>query len=263
MIASIPIGRYIDTGSLVHSLDARTKIACLVLAVAACISVNSAVSFGAMALTLLAAVSLSRLRLKVALGSLRLLLVLFGASVLLNFLFWQPAAEPRLFALPRPHIEGLIRGALVGARLILMVSFVNLFLLSTTPGECGDGVSYFLTPLRVLGKGYRNVALVFMIALRFVPLMFTEGRRILMAQRARGMETRGVLTARVKDLAALVVPMFRGVLRRADELSVALDMRCYDCARPGRSAFASKFGWTDAVAIFAVACVFVLVRFVF
>lgn len=266
MLPVSPIGRYIETDSAVHALDARTKSVCVLLAVVACLSIHSAWSLAMVVAFFLLAVVSAKMRLSVAIGSVRLALFLVALAALLNFVFWQPegaGAVTNSFLLrPRPHLAGLGHGVFVGLRLVLMVSFVNLFLLSTPPSECGEAVTFFVSPLRRVVRSVAAVPLVVMIALRFVPLVMAEGNRILAAQRSRGMASGQKLTGRIKELRPLVVPLFRSVLRRADELSVALDVRCFDPYQLRRSAFGRRFGWRDASALVCSVCVLGLVRLV-
>jgi len=261
-----PIGRYIETDSAVHALDARTKSVCVLLAIVACLSIGSAWSLAMVVAFFLLAVASARTRLSVAIGSVRLALFLVGLAAMLNLLFWRPeaagAAVSTFWLRPRPHLAGLGHGVFVGLRLVLMVSFVNLFLLSTAPDECGEAVTFFVYPLRRVARGVAAVPLVVMIALRFIPLVVAEGNRILAAQRSRGMASGQRLSGRVKELRPLIVPLFRSVLRRADELSVALEVRCFDPYRVRRSAFGGRLGWGDASALVCSVCVLGLVRLV-
>ncbi|MBN1504949.1 MAG: energy-coupling factor transporter transmembrane protein EcfT [Candidatus Eisenbacteria bacterium] len=269
MLPVSPIGRYMEADSVVHSLDARTKSVCVLLAIVACLSIGSAWSLAMVVAFFFLAVASAGTRLTAAIGSVRLALFLVAVAAIFNFLFWRPdgvgeaAGAARSFVLtPRPRLEGLSHGVLVGLRLVLMVSFVNLFLLSTPPSECGEAVGYFVRPLRRIARSVAVVPLVVMIALRFIPLVVAEGNRILAAQRSRGMSSGRKLAGRVRELKALVVPLFRSVLRRADELSVALDVRCFDPYKFQRSAFGRRLGWGDASALACSACVLGLVRLV-
>ena len=264
-----PIGRYIETDSAVHSLDARTKSVCVLLAIVACLSIGSAWSLAMVVAFFLLAVASAKTRLSVAIGSIRLALFLVALAAALNFLFWRPegaetasGAASAFVLKPQPHLAGLAHGVFVGLRLVLMVSFVNLFLLSTPPSDCGEAVSFFVYPLRKIVRGVAAVPLVVMIALRFIPLVVAEGNRILAAQRSRGMVSGQRMAGRIRELRPLVVPLFRSVLRRADELSVALDVRCFDPYQSRTSAFGRRFGWSDASALACSVCVLGLVRLV-
>lgn len=256
------IGRYIETNSFVHSLDARAKGICLLLFLGACLSIHSLWSLSLVVVMFALAILLSKLRPLVAIGSVRMLLLLLGMATLLNFIFWRPDVSGDWFVAPRPQLAGLVRGAWVGARLVLMVSFMNLFIISTPPDECTEGAVFFLGPFRRFVRGVAGVPLVVMIALGFVPLVMAEGNRILMAQRSRGMRSERRLTARVRELRPLVVPLFRSILRRADELSVALEVRCFDPFQTRRGVFVRGLGARDAVALICSVCVFGLVRFI-
>ena len=260
MLPQSPIGRYVETSSVVHSLDARAKSVCLLLLLPACLSIHSLWSLGLVTLTFLLVVALSALRFGIAVGSLRLLLLFVGLAMAFNFVFWQPGASAGLFVMPHPQLAGLVKGAWVGARLVLMVSFVNLFLLSTPPEECAEAVAFFLSPLKRVVRGVAAVPLVVLIALRFVPLVAAEGNRIMMAQRARGMRAERKLAGRIRELRPVVVPLFRSILLRSEQLSVALEVRCFDPSRPRKSAFARNFSLRDITALFCSGCVLGLVR---
>lgn len=259
MLPQSAIGRYVETSSVIHSLDARAKSVCLVLLILACLSFHSLWSLGLVLGLLFVAVALSGLSLRMAVGSVRLLFLFLILAMVFNFVFWQPENSTGLFVVPHPHLAGLVRGAWVGARLVLMVSFVNLFLLSTAPEECAEAASFFLFPVKRILRGASGVPIVVMIALGFVPLVLAEGNRIMTAQRARGMRMERRLTGRIRELRPVVVPLFRSIILRADQLSVALEVRCFDPSRPRRSAFARSFGTRDVAALFCSACVFGLV----
>ena len=260
MLPQSAIGRYVETGSVVHSLDARAKSVCLLLLILACLSFHSLWSLGLVLAFFLAAVALSGLSLRIAIGSARLLLLFLILAMVFNFVFWQPENSTGLFVVPHPQLAGLVRGAWVGARLVLMVSFVNLFLLSTAPEECAEAVAFFLSPVKRIVRGAASVPIVVMIALGFIPLVLAEGNRIMMAQRARGIRVERKLTGRIRELRPVVVPLFRSIILRADQLAVALEVRCFDPSKPRRSAFARSFGRRDIAALLCSACVFVLVR---
>jgi energy-coupling factor transport system permease protein len=260
LLPQSPIGRYVETSSIVHSLDARAKCICLLLLLLACLSIHSLRSLGPVLLMFLLVVYLSQLPFRVAIGSAELLLLFLGLAMAFNFVFWQPGSSTGFFVMPHPQLGGLIRGAWVGVRLILMVSFVNLFLLSTPPEECAEAVAFFLSPLKRIVRGVASVPVVVMIALRFVPLIAAEGNRIMTAQRARGMRVERRLAGKIRELRPVVVPLFRSILLRADQLSVALEVRCFDPCRPRRSAFARSFNFRDVAALFCSACVLGLVK---
>jgi energy-coupling factor transport system permease protein len=260
LLPQSPIGRYVETSSVVHSFDARAKSVCLILLLLACISIHSLWSLGLVLLMFLLAVLLSSLGFRIAIGSLRLLLLFLGLAMAFNFIFWQPEASSGLFVMPHPQLAGMVKGAWVGARLVLMVGFVNLFLLSTPPEECTEAVAFFLSPVKRVVRGVAAVPMVVLIAVRFVPLVVAEGNRIMTAQRARGMRTERRLAGRVRELRPLVVPLFRSILLRAEQLSVALEVRCFDPWRPRKSAFARSFSSRDLAALFCSGCVLGLVR---
>jgi len=255
MFVQSAIGRYLERDSVIHGMDGRAKSVCLLLLVVTSLLVNTLWALALVVVLLFIAIRLSSLSFKIALGSPKLLLTFLALALAFNFVFWQPSSPSGLFVVPHPQLAGLVRGAWIGARLILMVSFVNLFLLCTAPEECTEAVAFFLSPLGRVIRGIRSVPLVVMIALGFVPSVLAEGNRIVMAQRARGMRREKRLAGRIRELRPVIVPLFRSVILRADQLSTALEVRCFDPSVQRKSAFSGSFGARDVAALLCSAFV--------
>lgn len=125
--------------------------------------------------------------------------------------------------------DGLAISALYICRFTMVIVMGAVFLATTTPTAITDAVDALFSPLRRFGVHTQEVALVFSLALRFMPTLATETRAIMDAQSARGgsIET-GTPTRRLRAMAAIIVPVFAGALRHADDLGLALDARCYE-----------------------------------
>jgi energy-coupling factor transport system permease protein len=266
---NIAIGQYIPTGSIIHRLDPRTKILCGLFLILGVSFVRSVLA----SLTLLAVIVLitwvARLPFAYILrGLLRSvpLLVFFMALALL-YLGWQ---EP----VGRVYFEWgwirITRGALQAMSLSLLrlcsfVFLVSLPSMTTTVSEISHGVETLLLPLRPLGVPGHEIALVNMIALRFVPTLAEELERIMKAQASRGGEI-GELSVRHpvqigRALLPLVVPLFVNAFRRAEELAVAMEARAYVGGK-GRTKFVTLHStWLDWVVVGAMfgLCVGVLI----
>ena len=124
--------------------------------------------------------------------------------------------------------EGIVRGAYIGLRLILLILLSTLLTLTTSPLRLTDGLEALLSPLRRVGVPVHELAMMMTIALRFVPTLLEELDRIMKAQKARGVDfERGNIMQRLRAIVPVLVPLFLSAFRRADELALAMEARCY------------------------------------
>lgn len=240
--------------SPIAALDPRvTLVATLVLMFSAFAITNAAQLACAAVLTVLV-VALSHTNPLQLLKSVRLLLAMFVVCGLLNVFFVRSGT-------PLTHLgpivitdDGIATALLYACRFALVVILGAVFLRCVTPTAITDAFAALLKPLHVFGVHTQEIALVMSLALRFIPTLGDEARSIIDAQAARGgtVET-GALTQRVKALCAIVVPVFAGALRHADNLSLALDARCYEEGIQRTHWRVLRLTWRDALAIIVVA----------
>lgn len=233
MLAS-PLGRYLPGSSLIHTLDARVKLISFV----ALIFTTPAISTPAQLLWALAGlaglVTLSRVGAKAVVTCLKPLAPFAAIVALFNLFVVQsgdclltlgPSAEP-LFVITS---GGLWAAVLYTLRLLIAVSLGALLLLTTTPTALTDAFEALLTPLARIGLPAHEIAMVLSLALRFVPILADETQSVIDAQAARGGSIEdGTLTERIHALGAVLVAVFAGAMRHAQNLSRALDARCYE-----------------------------------
>lgn len=224
-LADLTLGRYYETGSVLHTLDPRVK---MVGAVAFLVTTLAAQSFAAyllLTLVLLAIVGVSRLKAGFLLRNLASLRWLLIVVFLMHGLFTK--GTPLFDALPRLTREGLLIGSIFAWRIGLMVSIASVLTASTSPVDLGDGLEKLLKPLGKLGAPVHELAMISVIALRFVPTLVDEAGRIIKAQIGRGAQFGGGLIARARSAVPILVPLFASAFRRAEDLALAMDARCY------------------------------------
>jgi energy-coupling factor transport system permease protein len=125
-------------------------------------------------------------------------------------------------------LEGLKQGIFMGTRLILLVTITSVLTLTTTPIALTDGIELLLNPFKRIGVPAHELAMMMTIALRFIPTLIEETDKIMKAQMARGADFEsGNIIQRAKALIPLLVPLFLGAFRRADDLAMAMEARCY------------------------------------
>lgn len=222
------IGRTIDTGSWVHTLDPRAKLTAMLLYAAAIIVCSSWLSLGLIALFSFGFMAATRIPFKYYLKAAKPLWVLM-LFILLAQTF-TVRGETIWFRLGSwtVYLEGLSLGAMSCARMALLVSFTALLTFTTTPGRLNQGLEGMLKPLRRIGISSQRLTLMLSIALRFIPTILEETNKILKAQAARGADLRELpWKEKGRMLISLLVPVTVGAFRRAEELVVSMEARGY------------------------------------
>jgi energy-coupling factor transport system permease protein len=224
-LSDLTLGRYYPTGSVLHRLDPRVKMIGAVALLVVVLLTQSPWSYLFVTAVLLALVLAARLRPGLLLrnaGSLKwLLLVVF----VMHAFFTK--GTPLFDALPRLSREGVAIGAIFAWRIGLMVSMATLLTSTTSPVDLGDGLERLFGPLSRVGLPVHELAMISVIALRFVPTLLDEAGRIIKAQVGRGARFEGGLVARARSAVPILVPLFASAFRRADDLALAMEARCY------------------------------------
>ena len=227
MLKDITLGQYFPGNTLAHRLDPRIKIVLVVLYVVGLFSANFVVSHGLMVLMLALAISVSKVKIRALLNGLRPILVIVILTAVLN-LFYTPGKEVFSWWVISVTKEGVVRAALMVLRIVMLIMGTFLLTYTTSPIKLTSGIESLLSPLKKLRVPVHELAMMMSIALRFIPTLIEETDKIMSAQKARGANfEEGSLVQRAKALVPLLVPLFVSAFRRADELSVAMECRCY------------------------------------
>ena len=222
------LGRSVPGNSILHRLDARIKFLAAILIMVATLSIRDVRVMGLFILWTLVLMALSGIRVSIILRSVRPIVVIILFAVILHILTVDGHI---LIAIGPVRVsqEGLLAGLMTALRLSLMIINSSLFLtLTTTPLAVADALESLLSPLRFLRFPVHEFAMMMSIALRFVPTLMDEAVKIMKAQSSRGAnyDTGGILK-RAGGLVSILVPLFVSSFRRADDLAVAMDARCY------------------------------------
>jgi energy-coupling factor transport system permease protein len=231
----IPFGQFVPLDSPVHRLEPRVK-----LGLVACYTVILFSSSGwsglglATALAVLA-LALSRVPMRLALRGLRPVALLLLITVTMNALRWNPTDAIVGFGSLALSRAGLMRGLFFATRIVLLVTGTSLLTLTTSPVALTDALSRLMMPLRPLRFPVDDVAMMFSIALRFIPTTAEEAEKIVVAQAARGARfDEGGVLKRARAWVPVLVPLFVNLFRRADNLAIAMESRCYTGQRRTR-----------------------------
>lgn len=245
MLKDITLGQYFPGDSFVHRLDPRTKLVCTVLYIAMLFIAKSFLVYGLLLLLLVACVAVSTIRPSALLKGLNPLAVIIFFTAVLNLFYNSGGTTLVSWWVLTITTEGVKTAAFMLLRIMMLVSGTFLLTYTTTPMGLTDGLELLLNPLKKLHVPVHEFAMMMSIALRFIPTLIEEADKIASAQKARGADFEtGKLTERAKALLPLLVPLFVSAFRRADELAIAMESRCYHGGK-GRTRM-KKLGLTAA-----------------
>lgn len=227
MLKDITLGQYYPTGSKIHKLDPRVKLIFTFIFMVAVFSVNKFYPFIAIFAFVIFVSAVSKIPFKYLLKGIKPLAFILVITFLINVFLTQGRVIWQ-FWIFKITIEGLVLASFMIIRLVLLVIGTSLLTLTTSPIELTDGIEKLLYPLRKIGVPAHEIAMMMTIALRFIPTLLDETDKIMKAQMARGadFESKNIVE-RSKSLIPLLVPLFISAFRRADELAMAMESRCY------------------------------------
>lgn len=229
MLRNITIGQYLNVDSPVHRLDPRGKFVALNVFMIGLFMMPSMLSYLPVALFLIGTIFASKIPFIKILKGLRPIVFLLTIAFLLNIFMIQGSGDP-LFRwwIFTVYADGLLRAAYMAIRLVLLVVGTSILTLTTSPIEMTDAIEYLLSPLKVIKVPAHEIAMMMTIALRFIPTLLSETDKIMKAQMSRGADFEtGSLFRRAKAMIPLLIPLFVSAFRRADELAIAMEARCY------------------------------------
>ena len=228
MIKDITIGQYIPGESFIHKLDPRFKILISILFIVDLFLVNNFEGYLYILIFILATILISNLSFKYIYNGLKPILVLLLITAILNIFMTTGGKLIWSWGFINIYEEGLIIAAFMIIRLVFLIMGTSILTLTTSPIELTDGIENLLTPFKRIGVPAHELAMMMTIALRFIPTLMDETDKIMKAQMARGADFEsGNLISRAKSLVPILVPLFISSFRRADELAMAMESRCY------------------------------------
>lgn len=248
MIRDITIGQYYPVDSVIHRLDPRVKLMGTLIYIISLFLFKSFTGYLVALVFLGAVIKLSRVPLGYILRGLKAVIVLLFFTIGFN-IFLTPGQviwQAWVFKITK---EGLRSGAFMGIRLIFLIVGSSLMTFTTTPNHLTDGLERLLGPFKRLHMPVHEVSMMMSIALRFIPILLEETDKIMKAQSARGADFEsGGLIKKAKSLVPLLVPLFVSAFRRANDLAMAMEARCYRGGEGRTKMKPLKYGRRDYIA---------------
>ncbi len=227
MLRDITIGQYYPADSLLHRMDPRVKLFATMVYVISLFCIEGVAGFIVATAFLTGVIWLSKVPVKFMLKGLKAIFVLMLITALFN-LFLTPGEVLASVWILEITREGLENAVFMTVRLIYLILGTSVMTLTTTPNQLTDGLEKALRPFNKIGVPVHAIAMMMSIALRFIPILIEETDKIMKAQMARGADFEsGNFLKRIKNMIPLLVPLFVSAFRRADDLAMAMEARCY------------------------------------
>ena len=228
MLKDITLGQYFPGDTLIHKLDPRTKLLCVILYIVALFNAKGPLTYGIMIAVLAVCILISRVEWKALTRGLKPVYFIVAFTAIMNMFFTNGTPVADVWLVRHITWEGIIAAVQMVLRIVMLIMGTFLMTYTTSPIALTDGLEHLLSPLKKLRFPVHELAMMMSIALRFIPTLIEETDKIMSAQKARGADfDSGNLIDKAKALIPLLVPLFVSAFRRADELATAMECRCY------------------------------------
>ncbi len=259
MLKDITLGQYFPGDSVIHKLDPRTKLLFTLFYVILIFFVRNIIGYTVMLAMLVIVIGIAKTPVRTVLRSIRPLILIIVLTGLLN-LFYIPGEELWRWGFLRITDRGVVMAAFMILRLIFLIVGTSMLTYTTSPILLTNAIERLLGPLKRIKLPVHELAMMMSIALRMIPTLIEETDKILNAQKARGGDFEsGGLIRRAKSLIPVLVPLFISAFRRADELAVAMECRCYRGGEGRTSLRRLKMALRDAGALLVAGAMLALV----
>ena len=263
MLRDITIGQHFPGDSLVHKFDPRMKLVLTIVYIVLLFAASNPLGLTLSILFLALMYKVAQIPFKMILKSLKPILPIVVFTAVLNLFFVSGEGDPLVkLGFLTIYAEGVRYAVLMAVRVMALIAGTSLLTYTTSPIVLTDAIEQLLKPLGKLHFPVHELAMMMSIALRFIPTLIEETDKIMNAQKARGAQLdTGKMTDRVKALVPVLIPLFISAFRRADELAMAMECRCYHGGEGRTRLKQLKFTGEDfkclaviAVALVAIAC---------
>lgn len=227
MNRDVTFGQFIPGNSLLHRMDPRVKIVLLCAIIATIFCTFNFYALGLVTAFIIVAILLSGVPLRMYLKSLKVIIIIVVITSLLN-IFYSSGTPIFEFWIFKITLDGIYRAIYVTVRIIALILISSSLTFTTSPTDLTDAIERLMSPLKIFHVKVHEIAMMMTIALRFIPTLLDETDKIMSAQKARGADMEsGNLIQKVKSLIPVLIPLFVSAFRRAYELAVAMECRCY------------------------------------
>lgn len=254
MLRDITLGQYYQTDSVIHRLDPRVKLVTTLCYIISLFIVDNWIGYVIAGLFLVVVIRLSKVPFRFMIRGMKAIVFLLLIAVVFN-LFLTPGEPLVTFWKLTITKEGVRLASFMAVRLVFLIMGSSVMTLTTTPNNLTDAIEKLLGPLKIFKVPVHEIAMMMSIALRFIPILLEETDKIMKAQIARGADFEsGNLIKKARSLVPLLVPLFISAFRRANDLAMAMEARCYRGGEHRTKMKPLAYRKRDAIAYGMVAC---------
>ena len=260
----VAFGQYCEGNSILHRIDPRAKILMSLFFIVDVFIAKNVWAFTLLTVFSLVLIALSGIKPRIILRGLKPVLFIMIFTAIINLFWYSGSTELFHFWIITVYLEGVYNALLIVLRVVLLIAGTSVILTyTTTPLALTDGLESLLKPLSYIKVPVHEFSLMMTIALRFIPTLIEETGKIMDAQKARGASfSEGSLIKRAKALIPVLVPLFASSFRRADELAVAMECRCYRGGKGRTRLKMLKASFSDVVAVLVIVALGVALVFI-
>ncbi|MBE5934587.1 MAG: energy-coupling factor transporter transmembrane protein EcfT [Lachnospiraceae bacterium] len=253
MIRDITIGQYYRTKSWVHNLDPRTKIISTILIVLSLFLFGGLWEYIAAGLFVAIIIKVSNVPLKYIIRGLKPIVILLLFTAICQLFFTKTGTVVWDLGFTRIYSVAIRNAILFTIRIIFLIIVTSMMTYTTTPNSLTDGLEVVLAPLRIFKVPVHDMAMIMSIALRFIPILIEECDKIMKAQMARGADLEsGNVIKKAKNLVPVLVPLFISAFKRANDLALAMESRCYQGGEGRTKLHPLKYRKADYIAFSSI-----------
>ena len=258
MLRDITIGQHFPGNSLVHRFDPRLKILLTILYIVLLFAAANPLGLALSIAWLAVLYKMAKIPVRIIVKSLKPIVPIILFTCVLNLFFVTGQGEPlvQVWVL-RIYAEGVRYAILMAVRVITLIAGTSLLTYTTSPIVLTDAIERLLAPFNKIHMPVHELAMMMTIALRFIPTLVEETDKIMNAQKARGaMLDSGTLKERMHAMIPILIPLFISAFRRADELAMAMECRCYHGGEGRTRLKVLKYTKQDAISCMVCVAVF-------
>lgn len=263
MIDNIIIGQYVKSDSFIHKLDPRTKIILNIVYILGVFFIDNIKGYLAYFLIVFFVSFSSKIKIYHLLKALKTISMFIILTSLFNVFFIKEGNIIFNVGFLKIYDKALITSIFVSFRVIFLILGSTILTLTTSPTELTDGFESLMKPLRKLKVPVGEISLMISISLRFIPTLLDETDKIIKAQKSRGVDFEsGSIAKKIKNIVPILVPLFINSFRRADELAIAMESRCYQGSENRFKFRVLKFTKNDFISFIVFISLIVLISFI-
>ncbi|MCR5610710.1 MAG: energy-coupling factor transporter transmembrane protein EcfT [Clostridiales bacterium] len=260
MFKDITLGQYFPVDSVAHRLDPRTKLIILIMYITAVFIVKDIWLFGVVIAFMLFMTAMSRVPFSYVMKAIKPMRIILPLMFILNLFMVKTGTVLFSWKFITVSTGGIKQALFIVLRLVALVTGASLLTLTTTPVSLTEGLEKLLAPLKIIKFPAHELAMMMTIALRFIPTLLEEADKIMKAQLARGADLEsGNIFKKTKAMVPILIPLFVNSFRRAEELALAMESRCYHGGEGRTKLKVLKFHLRDLWAVLIMAALIALI----